>query len=169
MPRASAHHTAPHDRLADHLPDLRAKLEHQRRFRLEQLTELDVILENSATPVDATDSARREVTIKVAAAARQALADIDLALTLATNGGYGRCRQCHTDLPLRLLQAIPASRLCLNCRRPPLPVDHPATGSASVRAQPRTASRTPQRHRIRHRAVRPRGRRGSPGTLANLS
>lgn len=149
MRRASAHHAAFPDRLADQLPGLRAKLEHQRRFRLEQLTDLDVILENSAAPVDATDSARREITVKVAAAARRALADIDVALALVTNGGYGRCRRCHRDLPLRLLQAIPASRLCLNCRRPPMPADGPAAGSVSVHAQPRTASRTQQPHRVR--------------------
>lgn len=161
MPRASAHHDVPQNRLADHLPALRAKLEQQRQFRVEQLTELKAMVGDTATPADATSLARREVTIKVAAAARQALAAIDVALALMTHGGYGRCRRCHADIPLRLLQVIPASRLCLDCRRRHTPTDGPAAGSGPVRGQPGTASRTPGRHRRRTRPRRRHGPRGS--------
>ncbi|MGH3756252.1 TraR/DksA family transcriptional regulator [Actinophytocola sp.] len=119
MPHAPANDAARRHRLADHLPALRAMLEHQRRFRQEQLAELDTVLANAAAP---TDEARREVAVKVAAAARQALADIDIALALVTNGGYGRCRRCGTDIPLSLLRAIPTSRWCLACRRRRTPV-----------------------------------------------
>lgn len=57
-------------RLSDHLPALRAKLDRQRRFRIQQLTELDAEIDHAAIPTDAADRARHEVTLKLAAAAR---------------------------------------------------------------------------------------------------
>lgn len=104
------------DRLADHLPGLRAMLERQRRFRLEQLAELDAVIGRPAAPGGA-DTARHEVAVQVAAAARHALADIDTALALVRRGAYGRCRGCGAELPLNLLRAVPTSRWCLACRR----------------------------------------------------
>lgn len=115
MTHVLAERTAPRDRLADHLPALRARLEHQRRFRREHVAALDAILEDATVITNAADRARHEVTVKVAAAARQALLDIDAALKLMDNGGYGRCHACHAGIPMRLLLAIPTSRLCLNC------------------------------------------------------
>jgi DnaK suppressor protein len=116
MPQALADRAALRDRLPDQLPALRARLEHQRRFRLEQVAALDTILEDTPALTNAADRARHEVTVKVAAAARQALFDIDAALTLMANGDYGRCQSCHADISMRLLQAIPSSQLCLKCR-----------------------------------------------------
>lgn len=126
-------------RLSDHLPALRAKLDRQRRFRIQQLTELDAEIDHAAIPTDAADRARHEVTLKLAAAARQALADIDETLTLITTGRYGRCRRCHTEIPIHLLQTIPTTQWCLNCRRhlPAFNGSRPTPGQL-----PRTASRT---------------------------
>ncbi|MFE3230249.1 TraR/DksA C4-type zinc finger protein [Nocardia sp. NPDC059228] len=45
------------------------------------------------------------------------MADIDETLTLITTGRYGRCRRCHAEIPIHLLQTIPTSRWCLNCRQ----------------------------------------------------
>jgi RNA polymerase-binding transcription factor DksA len=51
----------------------------------------------------------------VAAGARQALADIDLALARMNDGSYGRCRACDDVIPLAVLTAIPRTTLCLSC------------------------------------------------------
>ncbi|WP_157224083.1 TraR/DksA C4-type zinc finger protein [Nocardia paucivorans] len=117
-------HPVSRARLTDRLPTLRAALHRQRRFRLRQLAELEAEIDR-ATPTDAADTARHEVTVKLAAAARQALADIEESLTLIATGRYGRCRGCHDEIPIHLLQIIPTSQWCLNCRRD-LPSDNGA-------------------------------------------
>ncbi|MFE7721436.1 TraR/DksA C4-type zinc finger protein [Nocardia rhizosphaerihabitans] len=81
--------------------------------------------------------ARHEVTIKLAAAARQALADIDEACTLIITGRYGRCRGCHTEIPIHLLQTIPTTQWCLSCQR------HQSLTRASRRPAPRSPSSAP--------------------------
>ncbi|WP_062982552.1 TraR/DksA family transcriptional regulator [Nocardia anaemiae] len=126
-------HIASGDRLIDHL---RATLNQQRRFRLQQLLELDAELDATVAPANTAATARREVTVKLADAARQALADIDETLTLITTGRYGRCRRCHAEIPIHLLQTIPTSQWCLDCQqhRPP---DRP-------RPMRRTVFRTPR-------------------------
>lgn len=134
-------HPVSRTRLTGHLPALRAALNQQRRFRLRQLAELEAEIERT-TPLDAADTARHEVTMKLAAAARQALADIEESLTLIGTGRYGRCRGCHTEIPIHLLQAIPTSQWCLNCRQD-LPTDN---SSRRIPGQPpRAAFRTPRR------------------------
>lgn len=128
--------------LSDHLPALRARLNQQRRFRLKQLAELDAEIDRAPTPIDAADKARQEVTITLATAARHAMADIDEALTLITTGRYGRCLSCHAEIPIHLMQTIPTTQRCLNCRRHLPAFD----SSRPMRRQlPRAASRTPRR------------------------
>ncbi|MFE7742616.1 TraR/DksA C4-type zinc finger protein [Nocardia sp. NPDC057455] len=131
-------HTDPSARLDDHLPALRATLNQQRRFRLQQLAELEAEIDRAAAPTNAADAARQEVTIELAAAARQALADIEGTLALITAGRYGRCRRCHAELPIHLLKAIPTTQWCLNCRQHRPPPDDPRP----IRGQP---SRIPRR------------------------
>ncbi|MEU4344586.1 TraR/DksA C4-type zinc finger protein [Nocardia sp. NPDC023852] len=111
--------------LTDHLPALRATLHQQRRFRLQQLAELDAEIDRATAPTHAADTARHEVTNKLAVAARQALADVDETLTLITTGRYGHCRGCHTEIPIHLLQTIPTTQWCLNCQQ-----RLPASGSS---------------------------------------
>lgn len=124
-------------RLADHLPALRATLSQQRRFRLQQLAELEAEIDRGTAPTNAADTARHEVTIKLAAAARQALADVDETLTLITAGRYGRCRGCHSEIPIHLLRTIPTTQWCLNCRQQHLPPPTvPARYADSCLAQP---------------------------------
>jgi DnaK suppressor protein len=105
MALSTADPTVPRDRLSEHLPELRAMLEHQRRFRLEQLAELDAVVDDTCQSTEDTDDdtvdgpatrttdadrARHEIAVNVASAARKALADIDIALALVTDGELWR-------------------------------------------------------------------------------
>ncbi|WP_157170686.1 TraR/DksA family transcriptional regulator [Nocardia araoensis] len=128
--------------LSEHLPVLRAALEQQRRFRLQQLAELQAELDRAGEPADAADAARHEVDGKLAAAARQAPADIEAALLLIAAGRYGRCRRCHAEIPIRLLRTIPTTQWCLRCHRHLSSAD----GSRVIRGQrPARRSRSPRR------------------------
>jgi RNA polymerase-binding transcription factor DksA len=110
-------------RLVRQLPALRKELERQRDFRNEQLAHLSAHDENRASLVGYGpramdgDAARAldEVRALVAAGARQALADIELALARMNEGTYGRCRACDADIPLAVLTAIPKTTLCQAC------------------------------------------------------
>jgi DnaK suppressor protein len=119
--------------LVRHLPALREELESQRDFRKEQLAHLIAHNENRTSlagygphAVDG-DAARalNEVRALVAAGARQALADIELALARMNDGTYGRCRACDAGIPLAVLTAIPKTTLCRACHPP-------AAGAAST-------------------------------------
>ncbi|MBV7701583.1 TraR/DksA C4-type zinc finger protein [Nocardia nova] len=110
-------HAPSRTRLTDHLPALRTALNQQRRFRVQQLTELDAELARAPLSATADDNARHEVTVTLAVAARRALTDIDDALALITAGRYGHCRACHTEIPIHLLQTIPTTQWCLNCQQ----------------------------------------------------
>jgi RNA polymerase-binding transcription factor DksA len=112
-------------RLVRHLPRLREELEKLRDFRHEQL---DHLLEHDKNrtslagygPRAGGDAARAldEVRAVVAAGARQALADIELALTRMNDGNYGRCRACDSAIPLAVLTVIPTTTLCRSCHPP---------------------------------------------------
>jgi DnaK suppressor protein len=115
----------PGDRwLVRQLPALRDELERQRDFRREQLAHLIAHDENGTSLVgygpramdgDAAQ-ALREVRALVATGARQALADIELALARMSDGSYGRCRACDAGIPIAVLTAIPATTMCRACR-----------------------------------------------------
>lgn len=107
--------------ITPHLAEMRAALEQQRRFRVDQLQELD------ATTGSASDEPRNEVTLLVRAAAVAALADIDAALNRVQLDRFGRCQSCGTPIPLERLEILPAVRLCMRChaaheRRTPRPL-----------------------------------------------
>jgi RNA polymerase-binding transcription factor DksA len=117
--------------LVRHLPGLREELESLRDFRREQLVHLLAHDENRTAltgygPRADGEAARAldEVRAVVTAGARQALADIDLALARMNDGDYGRCRSCDSAIPLAVLIAIPATTLCHSC--------HPHAGAAST-------------------------------------
>lgn len=115
--------------LARHLPDLREELERQRTFRHVQLAHLIAHDENRTSLLGygprAMDGnaarAQDEVRAFVAAGARQALADIELALARINEGNYGRCRACDAGIPRVVLTGIPATTVCQACRRPAAP------------------------------------------------
>jgi DnaK suppressor protein len=112
------------DSLAPRLPVLHAALNQQRHFRREQLAQLHRSRRTHEWPAPADSSdprnretvlALREVDDLVAAGARRALADIELAMARMRTGRYGHCRSCGARIPLVVLEAIPETTLCLTC------------------------------------------------------
>jgi DnaK suppressor protein len=59
----------------------------------------------------------REVEALVAAGARRALADIEVALARMQTGRYGYCRMCGAEIPVVVLDAIPSTTVCLACQQ----------------------------------------------------
>jgi RNA polymerase-binding transcription factor len=159
----------PQDPLALRLPALRAALEQQLRFRREQLAELEA---GGPEPGhSAAHSGRgeeavyglREVDALVAAGARRALADIELALVRMRTGRYGCCRACGGHIPLGVLQAIPKTTLCLGCQQLGGRSDDTTVPGASRGTTPhRGETSTGQEHRNRQRRKR-RGRAATAG------
>jgi RNA polymerase-binding transcription factor DksA len=102
--------SAPHGRRTVDLQWFRIELEQQRRFRLDQLTDL------SYEATVASDDAQGEVTSALMTAARTVLAEIDAALFRLAIGSYGVCQQCNRAIPTDRLEAIPMASLCLPCQ-----------------------------------------------------
>ncbi|MEO8889649.1 MAG: TraR/DksA C4-type zinc finger protein [Jatrophihabitantaceae bacterium] len=88
---------------------LRGMLEQQRRFRLDQLEQLQ-----QAGPGHGAD---REITQSLVAGARAALRDVVDALQRMRDGRYGACRRCTTPLPIERLEVLPQVSLCMACQR----------------------------------------------------
>jgi RNA polymerase-binding transcription factor DksA len=95
---------------ADQLAALRAALLEQRRFRVEQLAELQESIE---LPEPATD----EITDRLRVGARFALGQIEAALDRMDTGRYGTCTRCSEEIPLERLEILPMSPLCVACSR----------------------------------------------------
>ena len=87
------------------LADLRAQLEQQRRFRLDQLAALRT--------GDARHGGEIADTLRVGAQA--ALADVTDALRRMAEGSYGTCADCGTDLPVERLEVLPQVGRCISC------------------------------------------------------
>ncbi len=115
----------PRPELAAGLPLLRARLEEQREFRIEQLVELasrelavDDLTASDAAPTPAAGRPPRdEVSALLAAAARRALEDIEGALTRMDAGRYGMCLYCGVPIELARLYTVPQTALCAPCQR----------------------------------------------------
>ncbi|MDQ2884208.1 MAG: hypothetical protein M3Y48_24460 [Actinomycetota bacterium] len=111
------------DQLEEYSPNLREALEREREFRVEQLTEIAADARRDTpcgqSPDADAEAAVRAVTDVIAAGARQALADIERALTAMRTGHYGRCQTCAGTVPLAVLQAVPQTTSCLQCQRAP--------------------------------------------------
>ncbi|HEY2669340.1 MAG TPA: TraR/DksA C4-type zinc finger protein [Rugosimonospora sp.] len=125
------------------LPALRARLEEQRQFRIEQIASLagtdpanalsqpgaggaaersvdaanGVDAGNSADAGNNVDTAHGQVTAALLAGARQALADIDTALYRINNGEYGNCLECGAHIGMQRLRTLPQTALCADCHR----------------------------------------------------
>ena len=106
------------------LPSLRARLEEQRQFRVEQIASL-AGADNPPYPVQigadtsdiVPDSAHSEVSAALLSAARQALADIETALYRILNGQYGDCLRCGAPIGMPRLRTVPQTVLCGDCHR----------------------------------------------------
>jgi RNA polymerase-binding transcription factor DksA len=102
--------SAPRDRQTVDLQWYRRELEQQRRFRLDQLTDL------TYDGLAASDDARATRAALISAAVTSALADIDAALFRLAIGRFGVCQRCGRVIPADRLQAIPMASLCLRCQ-----------------------------------------------------
>jgi DnaK suppressor protein len=96
--------------LVTHLPDLHAALIEQRRFRVDQLAELEA---SSPAP-----EALSEVNEALRLAANAALREINAALGRMANGKYGECMSCGASISLERLEILPAAAHCMNCLQP---------------------------------------------------
>ena len=63
-----------------------------------------------------TDSIEREKTFILASMETELLKEIDYALSKINNGNYGICEQCDLAIDHKRLEAIPHTRLCLECK-----------------------------------------------------
>jgi RNA polymerase-binding transcription factor len=101
--------------LATHLPDLHGALIQQRRFRRQQLAELNSVMAASGSSSGTTDS-QAQVNRAIRAGALVALADIETALQRMASGQYGRCQHCAAEIPLGRLEVLPSVALCMPCQ-----------------------------------------------------
>ncbi len=97
-----------------HLPNLRAALLEQHRFRNEQLDALASWAADSSAL--ATDDPRDEVTEALRRCAVSALCEIDAALERIELGCYGSCEACQRPIPLERLEILPMAALCMPCQ-----------------------------------------------------
>lgn len=116
------------------LGGIRATLEQQRLFRLEQLDELAA----QARAADAAiDGPLWEVADALRAGAASALSHIEAALMRIDNGTYGRCVTCRATIAPERLELVPMTAHCIRCAR--------ARASRRVPANDRcTSSRRPK-------------------------
>lgn len=85
-------------------------LQEQRRFRVEQLRQLD-----DAAPPDSVQHA--EVRAALRLAAETALTEIDAALGRLRDGSYGNCVRCRRPILPERLEILPAVALCMTCQQ----------------------------------------------------
>ncbi|MBE7187251.1 TraR/DksA C4-type zinc finger protein [Jatrophihabitans endophyticus] len=97
--------------LPDHdlLAILRARLEIQRDFRIDQLA----ALESMVPPPPG--SAQDEIVTSLCAGAASALRQTREALQRLDEDSYGLCTECDAALPLEQLAAVPQAPLCPRC------------------------------------------------------
>lgn len=91
---------------------LRGMLEQQRRFRLEQLTQLH--RPGAPGPLGTAD---REIRTSLARGARAALHDVQSALWRMDEGRYGLCTDCEQPVGVERLEILPQVALCMSCQR----------------------------------------------------
>jgi DnaK suppressor protein len=95
------------------LAELRAMLEEQREFRLDQLSQL-----HQPTPDGPLASADPEIFRSLVSGAREALRDIQAALWRMDEGTYGWCVSCAGPVEVERLEILPQTARCLACQQP---------------------------------------------------
>jgi RNA polymerase-binding transcription factor DksA len=121
--------SGPRGRHAIDLQWFRSELEQQRRFRLDQLTDL------SYQAAGAADDAQGEVTAALMSGARTVLAEIDAALFRLAIGSFGVCQRCGRTISVDRLEVLPMAGLCLPCQY--LKESHQPQLTHPVMAEPR--------------------------------
>lgn len=94
------------------LEQLRAMLEEQQDFRIEQLAAL--ARPGAPGPLGSADT---EISASLAAGARAALQDVRAALLRMADGSYGLCTLCGTSLGRERLEILPQAAMCMGCQR----------------------------------------------------
>lgn len=94
------------------LAELRAMLEEQREFRLEQLAELHQPA--AVGPLGSTDP---EIFRSLTSGAREALREIQAALWRMDEGRYGWCVSCGSAVEIERLEILPQTARCMACQR----------------------------------------------------
>ena len=92
---------------------LKAMLDEQRAFRIDQLTQLQ-----RARPSDPLASPDPEIERSLSAGALAALRDVQSALWRIEEGTYGLCVDCGAAIALERLEILPQTARCLPCQRP---------------------------------------------------
>ncbi len=96
----------------DQLLMLRAMLEEQLEFRLDQLAAL-----RRPHPRSPLGSSNREITVTLTMAAHAALQDVVDALRRMDEGRFGRCVTCDGRVEIERLEILPQTALCMACQR----------------------------------------------------
>jgi RNA polymerase-binding transcription factor DksA len=99
------------------LAALRERLHQERRFRLQQIQQL-----NSSAPTTPQDAsgfqalwAHIQVHVELAVSAHLVLAEVKSALRRMDQGRYGSCHGCGDAIALARLQVMPQTRHCTLC------------------------------------------------------
>ena len=101
--------------------DTRALLEQEREALRHQLDELGFGDQGSGLDYDANFADTSQVTAErgeaeaLAGSLREALDEVEHALTKLDRGGYGVCEGCAKPINPARLEAMPAARLCIDC------------------------------------------------------
>lgn len=62
-----------------------------------------------------TETERREITSQILSTRREALSEIDHALSKLSQGKYGFCEHCGKPIGKRRLKFLPQARTCIKC------------------------------------------------------
>jgi DnaK suppressor protein len=69
-------------------------------------------------PADlATENFEEELSLELLENEERILAEIDDALGRIERGTFGRCENCHREIPIERLKAVPYARYCIRCAR----------------------------------------------------
>ena len=107
------------------LDDVRARLEAEKETLEHQLAEHGVEVGGEGLEVDTTEgfadsaqvTAERSQLISMVQQLLVRQKDSIDALAKLDAGTYGKCENCGKDIPVERLEAIPATRLCMECKQ----------------------------------------------------
>src|SRR5207247_6211736 len=122
------------------LADLRASLEAEQGSLRAQLTELGFGVDGLSFDENFADSgqvtAERGEATALAGTLREALAEVDHALTKLEAGTFGTCERCGEPISPARLEAMPAARYCIISASKRCTAPSPFSSSSSPRSSP---------------------------------
>ena len=102
-------------------PDLRALLEQERDDLTSQLAELGFGDGGAGLTYDSNFADTSQVTAErgeaeaLATTLKETLAEVEHALEKFDKGDFGKCEKCGNEIAAARLEAMPASRFCIEC------------------------------------------------------